>query len=177
LGEIDKMGLILSSDGIIDGIIDDKYGKRTRDLLNGIPQLSFPLSWSGGPLATASYALIFLDRDNIIDEGVLWIHWLVANIPPEIHALPEDAGRNMRDVSPRIVQGLNTWGAQGVDSEGAGARYGGPSPEKFSHRYEINLYALNGFLNLKSGFGYPALRDAMKDRVLSDATLYGEYPV
>ena len=39
------MGLILKSDAFVNGAIAGKYGKESSDVQEGIPQLSFPISW------------------------------------------------------------------------------------------------------------------------------------
>ena len=118
------MSLILSSPAFQNGAIAAKYGKQSPDSQEGIPQLSFPLSWEGAPEGTQSYALVFIDYDNVIGEGIIWVHWLAANIPASASGLPEDAGRD-----PSLLQGKTTWAFQlGVDNPVCN-RYGGPAPE------------------------------------------------
>ena len=93
------MSLTLSSPAFQNGAIAAKYGKQSPDSQEGIPQLSFPLSWEGAPEGTQSFALVFIDYDNVIGEGIIWVHWLAANIPASASGLPEDAGR---DPAPRV---------------------------------------------------------------------------
>jgi Raf kinase inhibitor-like YbhB/YbcL family protein len=161
----------------MDGVIKDQYGKRSADIIEGIPQLSFPIEWEGVPSGARSLALTFLDFDNIREEGILWVHWLAANIPPDMGALPEDASRRIAAVSgeTEIVQGQNTWRAQGVGVPTLYNRYGGPAPERFPHHYELRLYALDQKLKLRNGFTRQDLLDAMDGAVLEEAELLGKY--
>ena len=46
------MFFTLKSNGIIKGMIDRRYGKFSEDVINGIPQISIPLEWSGCPEGT-----------------------------------------------------------------------------------------------------------------------------
>lgn len=64
------MSFILKSDAFVNGAIAGKYGKESSDVQEGIPQLSFPISWEGAPEGTKSYALVFIDYDNVIRRGL-----------------------------------------------------------------------------------------------------------
>ena len=64
----------LTSSGIVNGKILDKYGKR------GDMNLSMPFIFSEYPLNTVSFALVIEDYDAIEVCGYDYIHWLVANI-------------------------------------------------------------------------------------------------
>ncbi len=89
-----------------------------------------------------------------------WIHWIVANIPPDTVQLL--AGK----VPAGAVVGTNSWGA---------ARYDGPQPPSGTHRYVIRVYALDALLALEPGFTQGQLADAMKGRVLAQAQLQGTF--
>jgi Raf kinase inhibitor-like YbhB/YbcL family protein len=169
------MSLIIRSKGILNGVIEDRYGRWSDDAEDGVPQLSFPLEWEGKPPGTASFALTFLDYDNIREEGILWVHWLVANIPPDIGALPEDASRQARLMPRGIVQGANTWMDPLRRDIARFTRYGGPAPEQFPHKYEIRLFALNRALPLKDGFTLAELNRAMRGGVLDETAIFGIY--
>ena len=71
----------VTSDGIINGKIQDKYGKRgTQKNVAGIPTYSLPLKFEDAPAGTVTYALIMEDRDAVPVCGYSWIHWCAANI-------------------------------------------------------------------------------------------------
>lgn len=157
------------------GILPRRYGADNRESLHeGVPGISFPLEWSDPPEGTRSFALAMIDYDNAEDEGVPWIHWLVADIPGDARALPENASRTRQG----LVQGRNSWALpygpyQGI-SEDAICHYGGPAPER-PHRYECRLLALDKMLELPPGFCYNHLRYGGEGHVLGTARLVFVY--
>ncbi len=164
---------ILESSGFQNGYILNRYGKNSEDCVSGVPQLSFPLSWSGAPVNTVSYAIVFQDFDNIPDEGFSWLHWLVCDLPSTKFELNENASREDK----RLVQGRNSWmcplGNYGLDKS-LTDYYGGPAPDR-DHEYEVTLYALDAFLGLDNGFYYNELRKRMGSHILCEATMKGTY--
>ena len=127
------MAFTLHSEAFTQGKMAGKYGKENPDQLNGIPQLSFPITWEDVPEGTKSFAITFIDYDNVIGEGFIWIHWLAANIPATAKGIPEDAARSYKE----MIQGKNTWAFQlGID-EPVCNRYGGPSPEDRPQVYDL----------------------------------------
>ncbi|MEG1191387.1 MAG: YbhB/YbcL family Raf kinase inhibitor-like protein, partial [Oscillospiraceae bacterium] len=66
------------SSGMVDGVFDDKYGKRgTQFSESGIPTCSIPVRIEDAPAGTACYALVLEDKDAYpISGGFAWIHWL-----------------------------------------------------------------------------------------------------
>jgi Raf kinase inhibitor-like YbhB/YbcL family protein len=69
--------------------------------------LSPPLRWSGAPPHTQSFALIVEDPDA---PGGTWVHWVLFNIPGEVHGLPAGLDR-----SPELANGARHGGCWGVD--------------------------------------------------------------
>jgi Raf kinase inhibitor-like YbhB/YbcL family protein len=105
----------LNSPAFDDGQqIAQKYGKKDQNL-------SPPLAWDGAPEGTKSFALSFVDIHPVA-RG--YVHWLIADIGPEVNSLPEGAagGRNtdFTELEP----------------------YAGPFPPSGTHDYEFRLYAL-----------------------------------
>lgn len=45
------------------------------------------LSWSGGPTDAQAYAIVYIDTTPGFSHGFL--HWILYDIPPDVHALPE----------------------------------------------------------------------------------------
>jgi len=166
----------LMSKGIHNGVIDDRFGIRSEEVIQGVPQRSLPYEWEGAPEGTKSYAIVFLDYDNIPDEGFCWIHWLAADIPADRSFLEENASRT----DPSLIQGVNSWAVPygpyaDVDRD-LTLHYGGPAPER-THEYETRIYALDTVLGMKQGFYYNELRRAMEGHVLAVAVLKGNYVV
>ncbi len=119
------------------------------------------LEWSGEPEGTLSFALILEDPDA--PAGV-WTHWVLYDVPPNVHNLaqgykPGGAG----------VSGTNDFGKPG---------YGGPCPPKGHgpHRYFFRLYALDAHtLGLPAGVKAAELQRALKGHVLAEARYMGRF--
>ncbi len=165
------MSFRVLSDAFENGYIKDGYGKRSNDSKEGVPQLSFPISWENAPECTKSFAIVFIDYDNVIGEGIIWLHWLAANIPADKTSLCEDAARTDKS----FIQGKNTWAFQlGIDNPVCNM-YGGPAPEDRPHEYELQLYALSDTLNLKDGYYYNEFLREIRGKVLDTAVIRGIY--
>ena len=128
--------------------------------------ISPPLSWSDAPQGTRSFALSVDDPDAPDPKApkVIWVHWVIYNIPADVQSLPEDAARH--GLPAGAQQGLN-------DSKRVG--YNGPCPPIGMHRYFHKLYALDTVLQ---DLGHPTkaqLLSAMQGHVLAEAQLVGTY--
>lgn len=150
----------ITSSGIENGRIEDKYGKRGDDFINNVPSLSLPLIIHNAPAETKSFALILKDEDAAPVVGYPWIHWLAANISEP--QLAENASRR----KPDFIQGVNSWNMP---------FYGGMTPPNAPHRYDLHIYALDRFLPLKNGFTQTELKESMEGHVLDEAVLSGVY--
>lgn len=163
------------------------------------------LAWKDAPPATRSFVLTCLDvdvpskPDDVNKPGrivpaelprVEFVHWLLANIPPECGELA--AGACSDEVTPRgkrephgppgSVQGVNDytgWFAGDPDMAGDYLGYDGPCPpwnDSVVHRYHFRIHALDvASLPLVSGFTLAQLRAAMAGHVLAEAELVGSY--
>lgn len=149
-----------TSSGIIDGVMADAYGAKGEQFSKGIPTLSLPLKISYIPDETKTLALTIIDPD-----GGNWVHWLAANIEVDGNELdiPENASIDNKD---SMIQGKNDFGPIG---------YGGPTPPSGTHKYIITVYALDTQLDLKNGFSLKQLNNAIKDHVLAQAVVTGDY--
>ncbi|OUO91704.1 phosphatidylethanolamine-binding protein [Gordonibacter sp. An230] len=160
------------SEGIVNGVIDDRYGKRGEVNGFGMPVLSPPLEFVDAPAETQSFAVFIEDKDAYpVSGGFSWVHWMAANI--ESPLLSEDASRNPGN----MVQGANSWmSAQGGSNPPELCScYGGMAPPDKEHLYEIHVYALDTVLDLKNGFHLNELFRAMEGHVLDQTTLKGRY--
>ena len=150
----------ISSTGIFNGKILDKYGKRGSQQKFGMPTLSLPLKIEDSPKGTASYAIIFDDPDSVPVCGYIWIHWLVANLQKT--ELKENESETCFD----FVQGKNSWNDNS---------YGGPCPPDKPHSYRLRVYALSSKLDLRGDFSLSQLEKALEGKVLEVSELNAIY--
>ncbi len=97
--------------------------------------ISPQLSWQGEPAETKSFAVTVFDPDAPTGRG--WWHWLVFNIPKNVHSLVENSGNPERGLMPAgVIQGTTDFGTKG---------YGGACPPAGSpsHRYQFTVWALD----------------------------------
>jgi Raf kinase inhibitor-like YbhB/YbcL family protein len=128
--------------------------------------MSPPLAWSGLPANTKSLAIVIDDPDAPDPKHPqrVWVHWVVYNLPPDVHALPEDTGHG--DLPAGALTGRNDWGRPD---------YGGPCPPIGRHRYFHKLYALDTVLPDLKHPTKGQLEHAMKGHILGQAELIGTY--
>ena len=163
------------------------------------------LAWKDAPAGTRSFVLTCIDPDvpskpdDVNQPGrsvpadlprVEFVHWLMANIPPECGELGEGAcsdeitprGKPAPFGPPGSVQGENDytgWFAGDADMQGSYTGYDGPCPpwnDTLVHHYHFRVYALDvAQLPLSDGFKLDALRAAMHGHVLAETGLTGTY--
>ena len=124
--------------------------------------ISPPLTWTGAPDGTQSFALIVDDPDS--PNGV-WTHWVVFDLPADAQGLAEDFVNSPAAGSAK--QGVNSFKKVG---------YGGPCPPADKlHRYFFKLYALDTTLNLQAGASRQAVEAAMAKHIVAIGQLMGTY--
>ena len=98
------MIMIVTSTGIINGIIQDKFGGRgTQFNENGIPTYSLPFKIENAPDKTQCFAIVLEDKDAYpVTGGFAWIHWLAANITR--NELKDNESQSAND----FIQGCNS---------------------------------------------------------------------
>ncbi len=109
------------------------------------------------PAEAESLALIMDDPDSSVPN---FTHWIIWNINPKTKIIKEGS------VPEGATEGLN-------DAKRIG--YLGPCPNKGTHHYIFNLYALSDYIGLPSGSSKESLRKEIKDKVLAGAQLTGVY--
>jgi Raf kinase inhibitor-like YbhB/YbcL family protein len=124
------------------------------------------LSWSGLPAGTKSLALVVDDPDAPDPQApkMVWVHWVLYNIPPDASGLSEGAGAGQLPAGTKV--GKNDWKR---------ADFGGPCPPIGRHRYFHKVYALDVML---PDLGEPTKADlekAMTGHVLARGELVGTY--
>jgi Raf kinase inhibitor-like YbhB/YbcL family protein len=91
--------------------------------------------WQGAPADTKGFAVAVHDPDAPTG-GSGWWHWLVINIPADMHGLQQGSGDPAARKMPKgVVQMRTDFGKPG---------WGGPCPPKGDkpHRYVFTVYAL-----------------------------------
>lgn len=125
---------------------------------------SVPLSWTGAPDGTKSFAVICDDPDA---PSGTFSHWAICDIPADRDALPEGLAKDAEIDGMR--QAVNDFGEHG---------YGPPCPPKRHgmHRYIFRLYALDTqTLDLPSDAMVPDVERAAQPHTLATARLTGTY--
>jgi Raf kinase inhibitor-like YbhB/YbcL family protein len=84
-----------------------------------------PVTWSGAPARTKSFALVLDDADAPISP---YVYWLVVNINQLTTEIQADQVPHLASVA---------------DNSTGHARYDAPCPVGAPHRYRISIYALN----------------------------------
>jgi Raf kinase inhibitor-like YbhB/YbcL family protein len=124
------------------------------------------LSWSAVPNAR-SYVVIMEDPDAKPLSPI--VHWLMWNIPASITRLPQGIQKQARLSDPEgIMQGRNTRGSLG---------YTGPHAPvgETEHHYHIQVFALDGSLNVPIGADRDTLLMQMDGHVIAKGELVGRY--
>lgn len=150
----------ISSLGMVNGKILDKYGKRGSQIKFGMPTLSLPIKIEDAPKNTKCFTIIFDDPDSVPVCGYIWIHWLVTNL--KTNELKEDASQN----DYTIIQGKNSWNDNS---------YGGPCPPDKPHSYRLRVFAMSSLLNLRGDFTLEQLENEMEDKIIETAELRAIY--
>lgn len=117
------------------------------------------LEWGEGPAGTRSFALIVDDPDA---PGGTFTHWVLHDLPADVHELPEGDGSIG-------VAGRNDFHKDG---------YGGPCPppNHGHHRYFFRLYALDiEALDLPPGAARGAVEERMEGHILARSDVMGKY--
>ncbi len=154
------MPLVLRSDAFdAGGVIPLKYTCEGDDVAP-------PLEWEGVPEKTRSLVLIVDDPDapDPAAPRMTWVHWVVVNLPADVHGLPEGATAKMLPAGSQ--QGMNDWNKPG---------YGGPCPPVGRHRYFHKLYALDTVLEDLDTPTKAQVEAAMQGHIIAQAELVGTY--
>lgn len=163
----------VTSTGIVNGIIDPKYGKYGDTFNeNGVPTYSLPFTIEGAPSGTVSYAVVLEDKDAYpVSGGFAWIHWMAANITRT------DIKENESQTAADFVQGANSWTSMqgGQQSVALSSFYGGMAPPDAPHLYELHVYALDTKLEVANSFLLNELYKKMDGHILAEYTLKGTY--
>ncbi|MEM7053642.1 MAG: YbhB/YbcL family Raf kinase inhibitor-like protein [Pseudomonadota bacterium] len=180
------------------GKLDDQAPMALSDNIS--PQLA----WQNAPEGTKSFVLLCVDPDvpSVADDvnqagktipvdlpRVDFYHWVMIDIPAHVTELAQgecgrgvEVGGKQQPPGPAgSRQGLNDYTRFMAGGEMAGQYFGydGPCPpwnDERLHHYHFIVFALDvERLELADEFDGPAVRDAMKDHILGQASLTGSY--
>ena len=108
---------------------------------------------------------VILMEDPQAKSPLPFVHWMVANIPPEVTRLPAGVGStDSPSEAPPAHQGSNSRSTTGY----FGPR---PPPGDAPHPYHLQVFALDRRLELPLGYNRKALLDAMAGHVLARGEL------
>lgn len=125
------------------------------------------LNWREIPPGTRSVAILCEDPDAIREPS--FVHWLIANMPPQVEALPSAVPN---EVAPEVLVG----GIQGTNDKGT-IGYFGPRPPAGTgtHHYHFHVLALDKVLELQPGFDRSQFQDAITDHVIGQGAVVGTF--
>ena len=134
--------------------------KNTQEAEDLSPELVF----EDIPSETKSLVLISDDPDAPDPQApkLLWLHWLVVNLPATCTGLAE----GIKTLPSPAIAGVNDCDEQG---------WSGPRPPIGVHRYYFHLYALDKTLDVKPGFRRADVEAAMQGHVIAEAQTFGTY--
>ncbi|EKS7765861.1 YbhB/YbcL family Raf kinase inhibitor-like protein [Edwardsiella piscicida] len=119
--------------------VENSQGLQNAQIFNGWgctgKNESPALTWTDIPKGTKSFALTMYDPDAPTGSG--WWHWMMINIPANVHHLSENTGvKNSQTLPKGAIQLRNDFGYDG---------FGGACPPAGAkpHNYQITIYALN----------------------------------
>ncbi len=160
----------ISSNGIINGVIQDKYGIRGKVNKFEMPIISPHLKITDYPTDTVSFAIFLEDKDAFPNCGFSWIHWVLANLC--VDELEENASQTRKG----LIQGANSWFSElNPEDRHTCYYYGGMAPPDCDHLYEFHVYALDCTLNLRNGFHMNDMFKQMDGHILDYGVLKGWY--
>ncbi len=146
-----------SSAFVADGAMPRKYSCEGQNV-------SPPLSWSGAPPSTKSFALIVQDPDAPDPAAPTKVvtHWVVYDLPATTTTIAEGGA----DLPSSAHQAKN---------EKGDPSYMGPCPPKGNHRYFFKLYALDSVLPALDGSQEKDIEQAIQGHVVGVGELVGTY--
>ena len=142
---------LLSSAFVNGDTIPKKYGYKFENI-------NPPLKIENIPENTKSLVLIMDDPDALAAVGKIWVHWMIANISPNVTIIRENT------IPIDSIQGENDFNETG---------YGGPAPPDKEHTYNFTIYALNSILDIKKNFSKSEVLELMKKHIILQVTLKG----
>lgn len=165
LGAAAGNGFRMTSSAFEDGgILTARQAADDPTRMCGGQNISPPLQWTNVPAGTKSFALVLLDPDGLLGQGV--VHWVAYGIPGNVTSFAEG---EMTKQSEKFVGGKGT-----RDN----AMYIGPCPPVGDalHHYIFTLIATDLEPNaLKAGLTHDELYAAIKGHAKGGTSIVGRY--
>lgn len=156
------MGLALSNELVLKSSAFDNRGEIPRAYTREGRDISPPLSWSGAPEQTRSFAVFCHDPDAplVISGRYGFSHWTLYNIPASVSELSEGTQEY-------------TVGENDFDQSG----YGGPLPPEGHgvHHYFFWVLALDTDARFEGGMNLGQLLENVGPHVVAMNRLVGTY--
>lgn len=133
--------------------------------VSGGENVSVQLAWRDAPTSARSFVIATIDQHPIAHG---WVHWLVADVPGGVSAIPEGASGTAA-MPAGALELTSGYGRPG---------WGGPQPPPGTgmHDYVTTLYALDiPRLGLQPSARWEDVRRAMEGHVLDTAVLTGRF--
>lgn len=129
--------------------------------------ISPPLAWQGAPESTRAF--VVLVEDPAVERDPPFVHWILANVPAEVTELAQGVpGAPKLRLPEDALQGVNSKGSTGWTGMH-------PPADDPPHPYHVQVFALDGKLDLPPGAGRTEVLAAMEGRVLAAGQLVGTY--
>lgn len=131
------------------------------------PGYSPALHWESRLTGVKSYALLATDYDAVLASFpiVNFSHWVVYNLPPTVHSLPEG-------ISPEQMMQLGgKVGDNGMNEQA----FVPPCPPFDRHRYTFRVYALDTVLSFTRIPDRQNMLDAIQGHILGYGELTGSF--
>jgi Raf kinase inhibitor-like YbhB/YbcL family protein len=143
-----------------------------KQVLNGFgcsgENISPKLNWENAPEGTKSFVVTVYDPDAPTGSG--WWHWIIFDIPANIHLLKMNAGNVKAPIAPKgSIQSTTSFGEPG---------FGGACPPQGNspHQYIFTIYALKiDKLGLKANATPALVGFYLGQNVLAKASIVAYY--
>jgi Raf kinase inhibitor-like YbhB/YbcL family protein len=124
------------------------------------------ISWTGAPMTTQSFAIIFHDMEVALQNGTDDVlHWMVWDIPATSTGLPEGLAAGDLPDGTRNGRGMS----------GQNAYFGPGTPAGRTHHYVFEVYALNAKLGLPPTATRAEVLAALQGKVVGKGVYVGRY--
>ncbi|HEL1624816.1 TPA: YbhB/YbcL family Raf kinase inhibitor-like protein [Streptococcus suis] len=157
-----------------ENILPKRFGKeaKSEDVIQDNPVRSFPFEIKELPAGARYVAITLIDYDAVPICSFPWIHWLVTDIDvvnSEV-VIPENFSL---DYKATIKQGKNSFSSPFLETDYTeiDSIFVGPTPPDKDHRYTLEVFALSAKTDLKNGFYYNELLDAVRPIALSKVSV------
>jgi Raf kinase inhibitor-like YbhB/YbcL family protein len=132
----------------------------------GTGAVSPAITWTGAPMTTQAFAIIFHDMEVALASGLDDVlHWMVWDSPATSTGLPEGVAAGDLPDGTRQGRGIT----------GQNAYFGPGTPAGRTHHYVFEVYALNAKLGLPPTATRAEVLAAMTGKIVGKGVYVGRY--